>query len=93
MCQYKHFLNVIKHLSILQTGTTRKLVGQKSEGEAVRLNHEDQNFVADFSQFAPKVEENQTVENNVPPSQPFAGVRGAFHIYKKPGLSEYKIFN
>ncbi|XP_014230277.1 ralBP1-associated Eps domain-containing protein 1 isoform X2 [Trichogramma pretiosum] len=71
---------------ITSSGTNRKLVGQKSEGgDAPRLNHEDQNFVADFSQFAPKVTENhQTVENNVPSSQQFTGVCGAFHIYKKP---------
>ncbi|XP_014215337.1 ralBP1-associated Eps domain-containing protein 1 isoform X2 [Copidosoma floridanum] len=67
---------------------TRKLVGQKSEGEGSRLNSDEQGFVADFSQFASRDGENQTVENNVPPTQQFTGVCGAFHIYKKPSLKK-----
>ncbi|XP_058794516.1 ralBP1-associated Eps domain-containing protein 1 [Phymastichus coffea] len=66
------------------TTTTRKLVGQKSEGEGPRLNNDEPGFVADFSQFAPKAEDNHALENNVPPTQQFTGVCGAFHIYKKP---------
>lgn len=53
---------------------------------------ESQGFVADFSHFSPKGEnpENQTtsVEASVPQSQQFAGVCGAFHIYRKPSPSE-----
>ncbi|XP_031780761.1 ralBP1-associated Eps domain-containing protein 2 isoform X1 [Nasonia vitripennis] len=68
----------------ITTSTTRKLVGQKSEGEGPRIHNDEPGFIADFSQFAPRTEESQTVENNVPPSQQFTGVYGAFHIYKKP---------
>jgi hypothetical protein len=64
------------------------LVGQRSEGESSKMNDE-QGFVADFSQFAPRAEENQSIENNVPSLQQFTGVSGAFHIYKKPSLSKY----
>ncbi|XP_011500460.1 PREDICTED: ralBP1-associated Eps domain-containing protein 2 [Ceratosolen solmsi marchali] len=63
--------------------TTRKLVGQKSEGESSRMK-EEQGFVADFSQFAPKAEETQPIDHNLPSMQQFTGVSGAFHIYKKP---------
>ncbi|KAJ8672589.1 hypothetical protein QAD02_003848 [Eretmocerus hayati] len=72
----------------ITTTTNRKLVGQKSEGgENPRIHNDETGFVADFSQFAPRAEESQIVENNVPPQQ-FAGACGAFHIYKKPNTKK-----
>ncbi|XP_043270994.1 ralBP1-associated Eps domain-containing protein 1 isoform X2 [Venturia canescens] len=66
----------------------RKLVGQKSEGEGHRTMSESHGFVADFSHFSPKGDnpENQiaSVEASATQSQQFAGVCGAFHIYRKP---------
>lgn len=74
----------------------RKLVGQRSEGEGQghRTMSESQGFVADFSHFSPKGDtaENQptsVVEGSAPQSQQFAGVCGAFHIYRKPSPSEF----
>lgn len=81
----KTIFNCIKFQT---TSTTRKLVGQKSEGEGPRMNHDEPGFIADFSQFSPRAEENQAVENNVPSTQKFTGVCGAFHIYKKPSPSK-----
>ncbi|XP_033231061.1 ralBP1-associated Eps domain-containing protein 1 isoform X2 [Belonocnema kinseyi] len=63
----------------------RKLVNQRSEGETQRTGSESQGFVADFSQFSTKLEVTETQSiDSAPSSQQFAGVCGAFHIYRKP---------
>lgn len=48
---------------------------------------ESQGFVADFSQFSPKADELVSIEASPGNSQQFAGVCGAFHIYRKPSPS------
>lgn len=73
----------------------RKLVGQRSECDEQRTLSDSQDFVADFSLFSsPKDDENvtgsktnDTGSSSANQSQPFAGVCGAFHIYRKPSPS------
>ncbi|XP_014299733.1 ralBP1-associated Eps domain-containing protein 1 isoform X2 [Microplitis demolitor] len=63
----------------------RKLVGQKSECDDQRITTENPSFVADFSHFSPKSEDVANLETApANQSQQFAGVCGAFHIYRKP---------
>lgn len=73
-------------------------MGQRSEDEALRLTSDNQVFVADFSQFSPKVELSEAVGTSEhPPTatalqhQQFTGVCGAFQIYRKPSPSKTNI--
>lgn len=68
----------------------RKLIVQRSECDN-SSNVADQDFIADFSQFTKKNNENMNCVDagTMTHTQKFAGSRGAFHIYKKPSPSNY----
>lgn len=68
------------------TSSPRKLIAQKSECDNSSNISGDQGFIADFSQFTKKNNENMNCVDagTMTQTQKFAGSRGAFHIYKKP---------
>ncbi|XP_063990261.1 ralBP1-associated Eps domain-containing protein 1 isoform X4 [Diachasmimorpha longicaudata] len=68
------------------SSSPRKLVGQRSECDNHRTVSESQGFVADFSHFSPKGDDNtgNAESGTTSQSQQFAGHCGAFHIYRKP---------
>ncbi|XP_046603051.1 ralBP1-associated Eps domain-containing protein 2 isoform X1 [Neodiprion virginianus] len=60
----------------------KKLVGQKSEVENQKTDSQKKGFVADFSHFSSRSESSHNKDNSQ--TQQFAGICGAFQIYRKP---------
>ncbi|XP_020711852.2 ralBP1-associated Eps domain-containing protein 2 isoform X2 [Athalia rosae] len=61
----------------------KKLVGQRSEGDSQRSDSQKKGFLADFSHFSSRRDSNHNKDSNSQ-AQQFAGICGAFQIYRKP---------